>query len=140
MENICDNKILLRALKFQRHLFLGVEMSMGLKVCEVSQLLHTLQIVWGILHQSVLVVIFLISNDLEVFSSLIYVWSAFFANASPYNSLVGKTILTVFPLNLNRVIVFTNILHQTTSNTTFPQDKWDRLIFLEHNSQRKLFH
>ena len=51
-----------------------------------------------------------------------------------------KPLLTVFPVILNMVMVFTHIRNQPSWYTTFPNDKWGGFNILEHNSERKLFH
>ena len=99
----------------------------------MSRLLRTLQIEWEIVHQSVSVVTFTISDDLtdkiviiypENKVSVLIIWSLIFVNATTYNSFGGKkTFFTVFPLNVNLVIVLRPILHQPTLCTTFANDE-----------------
>jgi len=67
-----------------------------------------------------------------------------YVQAPPPNSaLAGKNAKIaknlVFPLNLNRVMVFKHILHQPTRYTIFPNDKLCGFNSLEHNSERTLF-
>ena len=75
-------------------------MFQGLQVYKGSRLLHTLQIEWEIVHQSVSVVTFTISDDLinKIFIiypqnkvSVLIIWSAIFVNDNTYNSFGGKT-------------------------------------------------
>ena len=61
----------------------------------------------------------------------------------PNSVLVGKIAkiakIVVFPLKLNRVMVFTHILHHSTWCTTFSNDIWGGFNSLEHKSETCLF-